>query len=175
MTQTYFPDPRVRQRFYEGPLAIYIDAFAAQLTGQGYSGATAREKLRLVAHLSRWLDCNKLRAEDLNDACVVRFRRYRRRLGRVDHQAASTCKMLLAQLRQASVIPPVPDPREDTMRRRIEDDYEAYLAHERGLASTTITNYTAIARPVIMPSSPRPNSRAPPNPARLLGIIRNSE
>jgi hypothetical protein len=103
MTQTYFPDLRVRQRLYEGPLAIYIDAFAAQLTRQGYSGATAREKLRLVAHLSRWLDCNKLRAEDLNDACMVRFRRYRRRLGRVDHQATSTCKMLLAQLREAGV------------------------------------------------------------------------
>ncbi len=31
MTKTYFPDRRVRQRLYEGPLAIYIDAFAEQL------------------------------------------------------------------------------------------------------------------------------------------------
>lgn len=158
MTQTYFPDPRVRQRLYEGPLAIYIDAFAALLTRQGYSGATAREKLRLVAHLSRWLDCNKVRAEDLNDACMVRFRRYRHRLGRVDHQAAATCKMLLAQLRQAGVIPAVPDPREDTIERRIEDGYEAYLAQERGLASVTIVNYVAIARDFRAATPKQPDS-----------------
>jgi hypothetical protein len=54
MTTIYFPDPRVRQRLYEGPLAICIDAFAERLTRQGYTSATAREKLRLIAHLSRW-------------------------------------------------------------------------------------------------------------------------
>jgi site-specific recombinase XerD len=145
MTRTYFPDPRVRQRLYEGPLAIHIDAFAEQLTRQGYTGATAREKLRLVAHLSRWLDGNKLRAEDLNDACIARFRRYRRRQGWVDHHAASTCKALLAQLREAGVIPPALDPHKPNVQRRIEDDYKAYLARERGLASATIVNYTGIA------------------------------
>jgi hypothetical protein len=79
-------------------------------------------------------------------------------VGRLDHQAASTCKMLLAQLREAGVIPPVPDPREDTMQRRIEDDYEAYLAHERGLASTTITNYIAIARDFLAATPKQPDS-----------------
>jgi hypothetical protein len=37
MTKTYFPDPRVRQRLYEGPLAIYVDAFAEQLARLGYT------------------------------------------------------------------------------------------------------------------------------------------
>ncbi|MGH8196363.1 MAG: site-specific integrase [Woeseiaceae bacterium] len=161
MTQTYFPDPRVRQRLYEGPLAICIDAFAERLTGQGYSGATAREKLRLVAHLSRWLDGNKLRAEDLNEACIARFRRYRRRLGRLDHQAASTCKALLAQLRGAGVIPPVRDPREDNAQRRIEDDYEAYLVRERGLAPATIVNYTAIVRDFLAANPKLPDTLCP--------------
>ena len=31
MTRTYFLDPWVRQRLYEDPLAIYLDAFAEQL------------------------------------------------------------------------------------------------------------------------------------------------
>jgi hypothetical protein len=31
MTKTYFPDSRVRQRLYEGALAIYFDAFVEQL------------------------------------------------------------------------------------------------------------------------------------------------
>lgn len=162
MSKTYFPDPRVRQRLYEGPLGIYIDAFAEQLTRDGYARATAREKLRLVAHLSRWLDRNKLRAEDLNEACIARFRRYRRRQGRVDHQAASTCKMLLAQLREAGQIPPAPDRRKDSVQRRIEDDYKAYLAKERGLASATIVNYAAVVRDFVA-AHPMPLDRLCPN------------
>jgi site-specific recombinase XerD len=146
MTETYFPDPRVRQRLYEGPLATHIDILAEQLTRQGYSTATARDKLRLIAHLSRWLDHNKLSVKDLNEACIARFRCYRRRQGRVDHHAASTCQTLLGLLRETGVIPFVPDPREDNEQRRIEDDYKVYLARERGLASATIVNYTAIVR-----------------------------
>jgi len=161
MTQTYFPDPRVRQRLYEGPLAIHIDAFAEQLICQGYSSATAREKLRLIAHLSRWLAGNRLRAADLDDACIARFRRYRRRLGRVDHQSASTCKALLVQLREAGMIPPVRDPREDNAQRRIEDDYAAYLARERGLASATIINYTGIARDLMAANPKLPDTLGP--------------
>jgi site-specific recombinase XerD len=161
MTKTYFPDPRIRRRLYEGPLAIYIDAFARQLTRQGYCCATAREKLRLIAHLSRWLDRSQLSVEDLDEACIERFRRYRRRQGRVDRQAVSTCKALLTQLRKASVIPPAPDPRADNAQRRIEDDYHAYLARERGLASSTIINYTAIARDFAAANPKLPDSLCP--------------
>ena len=146
MTEAYFPDPRVRHRLYVGPLAIYIDIFAEQLIRQGYASSTARDKLRLIAHLSRWLDRNKLRAEDLNDACIKRFRCYRRRQGRLDRHAVATCKALLEQLRDAGVIPPSPHPREDNARRRIEKGYTQYLVQERGLASATIINYVAIMR-----------------------------
>lgn len=146
MTKTYFPDPRVRQRLYEGPLAIHIDAFAEQLVHQGYSGATAREKLRLVAHLSRWLDRNKLRAEDLDEACIARFRRYRRRLGRVDHHAAPIGKALIRQLREAGVIALAPDRDAHGSHCREVDDYRRYLAQERGLAPATIGNYVPAVR-----------------------------
>ena len=146
MTKSYFPDPRVRQRLYEGPLAIHIDAFAEQLARQGYSGATAREKLRLVAHLSRWLDRNKLRAEDLDEAWFARFRRCRRQTGRLDHQATPTGKALLRQLREAGVIPLAPDRDAHGTHCREVDDYRRYLAQERGLASATIVNYVPAVR-----------------------------
>lgn len=146
MTRTYFADPRVRQRLYEGPLAIYIDAFAERLGHQGYSSATAREKLRLVAHLSRWLDRNKLCAKDLDEACIARFRRYRRRLGWVDHHAAPIGKALLRQLREAGVIQAVPHRGAPDTRSYAVDDYRRYLAQERGLASATIVNYLPAVR-----------------------------
>lgn len=146
MIRTYFPDPRVRQRLYEGPLAIHVDAFAEQLARQGYSGATAREKLRLVAHLSRWLARNNVRAEDLDEACIGRFRRYRRQRGRIDHQAAATGKALLRQLREMGVIPLATDRDAHDTRCRAVDDYRRYLAQERGLASATIDNYVPVVR-----------------------------
>lgn len=161
MTETYFPDPRVRQRLYEGPLAIHIDIFAEQLTRQGYSIATARDKLRLIAHLSRWLDRSKLSVKDLNEACIERFRCYRRRQGWVDRHAASTCKALLEQLREASVVTASPDLREDNEQRRIEDDYKEYLTRERGLASATIVNYTAIARDFVAAGPMLPDTLCP--------------
>jgi site-specific recombinase XerD len=146
MIPTYFPDPQIRRRLYEGPLAIHVDAFARQLEHQGYCHATAKEKLRLIAHLSRWLERSGLGAEDLSEACVARFRRFRGRQGWVDHHAASTCRVLLEQLRETGIILPLPDSRADNEQRRVEDGYQAYLARERGLASSTISNYTAIAR-----------------------------
>lgn len=152
MTKMYFPDSRARQRLYEGPLASHIDVCAERLTRQGYATATAREKLRLIAHLSRWLDHNKLSVKDLNEACIERFRCHRRRQGRVDHHVAATCQAFLGQLREAGTIPPAVDPREDNDRRRIEDDYKEYLVRERGLASATIINYTAIVRDFMVAS-----------------------
>jgi site-specific recombinase XerD len=162
MTQFYFPDPKVRQRLYIGPLAIYIDAFAEQLAHLGYARATAQEKLRLIAHLSRWLDRNKLPVEELNEACIERFRCYRRRQGRLDRHAAATCKALLAQLREAGTVPPAPDPREDNAQRRIEDGYTQYLAQERGLAPATIINYVAVVRAFVA-ANPMPLDRLCPN------------
>jgi hypothetical protein len=153
MIENYFPDPHVRQRFYEGPLAIHIDVFAEQLTRQGYGSATAKEKLRLIAHLSRWLDRNKLPVEDLNEAVIARFRRYRRRQSWVDHQGGATYKALLMQLREAGAIAPSLDPREGDARRCIEDLYTQYLARERGLAPATIINYAGVMRSFVETSS----------------------
>lgn len=161
MTKTYFPDPRVRQRLYEGPLAIHIDIFAEQLTRQGYSTATARDKLRLIAHLSRWLDRNKLSVKDLNEVRIERFRCSRRRQGRVDRHAVATCKALLEQLREAGVITPLPELREDNEQRRIEDDYRTYLAQERGLAAATIINYAGVVRDFIAANPTLPDTLCP--------------
>lgn len=162
MTEAYFPDPWVRQRLYVGPLAIYIDVFAELLTRQGYARSTARDKLRLIAHLSHWLDRNKLQAEDLDEERIEHFRRYRRRQGRVDRHAAATCKALLEQLREAGTIALAPDPREDNAQRRIEDDYTQYLVQERGLATATIINYVAIVRDFVA-ANPMPLDTLCPN------------
>ena len=60
MIERLFPDPLAQQHLYGGPLGSYVDGFAAQLAVQGYAEATAKEKLRLIAHLSRWLERHDL-------------------------------------------------------------------------------------------------------------------
>jgi integrase/recombinase XerD len=39
-----------------GPLARYAPGFGVHLLEQGYAPSSAEDQLRLVAHLSRWLD-----------------------------------------------------------------------------------------------------------------------
>jgi len=61
---------RVRVR---GPLAGYVEGFEAELTRLGFAPASVVNQLRLVAHLSRWLDAQRLDAVDLTVERVETF------------------------------------------------------------------------------------------------------
>ena len=56
MTNHFFSFEKVLKRLHEGPLGVYIDAYAGMLREKGYAERTAKEKIRIVADLSRWLD-----------------------------------------------------------------------------------------------------------------------
>jgi hypothetical protein len=66
MTDHFFRDFQTAPRLHEGPLGVYVDAFAALLQEQGYSPQSARMQTRLVADLSRWLRRKGLAANDLS-------------------------------------------------------------------------------------------------------------
>ncbi len=144
--EKFFPDPAIRQRLYSGPLATHIDAFAERLASQGYAGSTAREKLRLVAGLSRWLDRGKLEADHLNEQRIRQFLDYRSRRGFTGRDNAATCRTLLAHLREVGCIPAVPAVINDSAFYSIESDYARYLSQERGLAPATLLNYLPTVR-----------------------------
>lgn len=68
-----------------GPLLSYVDGFCAELGRRGYSPAGAAEVVQLTAHLSRWLDEQRLMPADLTGEVVERFladrrQQYRKRL-----------------------------------------------------------------------------------------------
>ncbi len=50
-----------------GPLKPHIDPFALQLSRLVYSTSVGRWKIRLVADLSRWLECGQMGTRDLNE------------------------------------------------------------------------------------------------------------
>ncbi len=144
--EKFFPDLAIRQRLYSGPLAAHIDAFAERLTTQGYTASTARERLRLIANLSRWLDRHKLAAGSLNEPCICQFLDDRSRRGYAARDNASTCRILLAYLREDGCIPAAPTITDDSPFYSIEHDYAKYLSQERGLAPATLLNYLPIVR-----------------------------
>lgn len=141
MTEQYFTDPVAREHIYVGPLASCIDGFSARLASQGYAKSTAKEKLRLVADLSRWLHRGKLPVAALDERRVNQFLTYRRRDARVRHGDAATCRMLLRYLRDLGSIPPPTEAIDDSPLHRIARDFRRFLASERGLSPATLINY----------------------------------
>jgi site-specific recombinase XerD len=130
-----------------GPLAEFADGFAAELARRGYRPSSVAFHLRLMAHLSRWLQGQGLVVTGLTPEVAGRFLADRREAGYVAGLAAGSLEPLLGFLRVGGVVPvPVPaaaaGPAEALLAR-----YAGWLARERGLAETTIERNTGLLRP----------------------------
>lgn len=139
--------PAAWQRLHTGPLGPYIERFAQHLSQQRYADATVRIKLRIVAKLSRWLECRQLGLDTLDEQQVTAFvqdlhrRRRRARMG-----DATTLRDLLEQLRNIDAIPELITVCDHSALRHLEDDFAWYLTEERGLTGTTVDAYMPVAR-----------------------------
>ena len=158
--ELFFPGPRSPRWLRVGPLARDLDGFAADLAAQGYASQTAVIKLRLVRHLSLWLENEGLGAEALDEG---RFETFLLTRGprRVAQGEAATGRQLLSYLRHEGRIPEIP---EDTdcadAISQIVRTYERFLVEERGLSQSTVISYlptvdaflreTFRARPVVL-------------------------
>ena len=127
-----------------GPLAPYLDRFAASLTSEGYASETIRTKCAWVASLSHWLRRRGASLASSDEARVTQFQAHRhgtRRCGDV-----TTGRQLLAFLRGLGVLPPrQPHPARSAVSLLLRD-YERFLNAERGLAPSTVGGYLAIVR-----------------------------
>jgi integrase/recombinase XerD len=64
-----------------GPFGPYVSGFVAELVERGYTPVSAGHRLRLMAHVSRWLACGGLGPDDLSRARVEEFVAVRRAAG----------------------------------------------------------------------------------------------
>jgi site-specific recombinase XerD len=124
-----------------GPLGSHIDQFAAFLLREGYARSTVREKLRLLVDLDHWLQRRKLQAVDLDDVCLARFLKLRRRCTATRHGDEHTARQLLRYLRELGLAPRPPETTDDTTLGRIEHDFARFLRLERGLNPVTVESY----------------------------------
>lgn len=150
MLEELFPREDVRKRLLVGPLRDFIEDFADRLAERGYAEFTSRDKLRVVANLSRWLQGQGLQAPDLDDVAVGEFIQDMRERGRANRNIDVTARHLLAYLRELSVV--------ETPNVIVEDDdvsrfllgYRNYLEKQRALAEATVVNYQGYARDFIL-------------------------
>lgn len=144
MIDHFFSQPKILKRHRFGPLGSLIDSFAQLLVVQGYNTTTAKDKIRIVADFSRWLDQQGLRIKDLDETTLNEFLLYKKRRGSIFSIEPPTLHALLKHLRERGVVADFVRIDDDCNRRRIESGFAKYLAKERGLKQTTIDTYLPI-------------------------------
>ena len=136
---------RVR-RMYEGPLGLYMDAFAKHLYESGYARETARTLIRTAGKLNNWLEQEQLGIRDLNKKSIDDFLRYQNRYCHVEYFYLGT---FLTFLGMRQIIPSqkfgeriiVSEP-----IKQIELAYVQYLEQDCGLKKESIAGYVRFSR-----------------------------
>ena len=120
----------------EGPLARYAAGFAAELTAEGYTGWSISRHLRLMAHLSAWLQGQGMDAGQLSPAVIDRFVPVMRATRRTMVSARALAPMRrylndLGVLPQAQAAP-------GSTRDALLAAYRGYLRGERSVCEKTV-------------------------------------
>ena len=143
MTSRWFTDLLRAQQMRAGALRGKIGAIGVALADRGYAPSTTGEKLRLMAHLGRWLDRRHLLVTALDELRVAQFLAHRRRCRCKPRSNSATLRLVLELLRglgtidrplrmEASDVGPI---------AQVEGEFGRYLVEERGLSASTRANY----------------------------------
>ncbi len=133
---------------FVGPLERYAKGFAGELSRTGYTRGSMHHRLLLMAHLSCWLDEERLDPGALTPSRVEEFLVVRRAEGYSLYRSPLALAPLLDHLESVGVVVPraVEEP---TPVDVLVERYENYLTGERGLASSTVGIYVGVIRPFL--------------------------
>lgn len=131
-----------------GPLAAYAQGFVVELRRLGYTPLSASFQMQLMAHLSRWLEGERLEAAALEPATVSAFLAARRAAGYTGYLSVKALGPLLGYLRELGVVAPAEPPGLSACELLLER-YRDYLTVERGLAAATAHGYVDLVRPFV--------------------------
>lgn len=130
-----------------GPLALYQDLIWTDLMARGYTRLSAKNVLRLAAHLSRWLQAKGVTPEQLTRGRIDAFLRHRRAQGYTGWRSPKGLEPIFATLRARNVVPPAEAlPQESAPLAGLLSAYERYLLEDRAVASCTAGGYVRTAR-----------------------------
>lgn len=131
-------------RYRVGPLAPFIDGFAARLSELQYQRETARRKFRAVADLSLWLARERRGARSLDERAIRRFFEHHHRYDSFRSGDVSAGMVMLGLLREQGVAPP--HPARIDRRHAVEKDFERFLREERRLSQASLDNSLPFVR-----------------------------
>ena len=135
-----------RRQQGRGPLAVYAEGFAAEMSRRGYSPSAVHLRLWLLHSLSRWLEEQDLAPSELTSQHVERFVADRRARGLKSWVSLRSLALPMEYLCSVGVVAPPAEPLRDGPVEGVLAGYRRYLVMERGLAATTIAEYEVVAR-----------------------------
>ena len=140
MNTQLFSSRTLLQHYDAGPLLPYLNEFADALLGQGYATYTTRRKLRDISELGQWLRKRHILINELNEFCINKFVRYRKKRNPSRRNVQSTFKQFINFLRDNGVLSAFTPKIKDSEIQRIENSFAKYLRQERGLKQATLKN-----------------------------------
>src|SRR5258708_34512335 len=155
------PRPRIK---VDGPLAPYAAGWRAELAARGYARGPAAGQMRLMEHLSRYLDDGGLAVAALTGQVAEGFLAERRAAGRLALASLRALGPLLGYLRGIGAAPGLAGQVAGSPRVVLLEAYRACLAGERGLAPQSVRSYQGTARafpPGLPADAPRAGSENP--------------
>ena len=129
-----------------GPLEPFAEGFIAKLEEAGYRPAAAAVQVRVLAHLSRWMQDKDVSPGELREPELERFGR--EHLARFASLGGAGIAVVLGYLRGLGVVPAV-EPPALTAAGELLEQYRRYLTVERGLTAGTVRGYVDIVRPFV--------------------------
>jgi integrase/recombinase XerD len=130
-----------------GPLVPHQDTIWAALLASGYASDSARNLLRVAAHVSRWLEGQGLSVADLTAARIDAFLRHRRARGYTCWLGPRCLDPILCPLRSQGVVPrPELLPEDASALAALLQDFKTYLLEDRGLTVATVVGRLRLAR-----------------------------
>lgn len=129
-----------------GALARYRQDLWKVLIALQYSPLSARNLLRVAAHLSRWLDEQGLELQELTYERIEAFFVARRRAGYTQFLTDRSLRPILNHLEVVgAVVLPAVATSPSTELDRLICGYRGYLERERGLSAKSVRRYGDIA------------------------------
>lgn len=125
----------------EGPLVPYIDAFARQLSEQGFKRYSIAPQIRLVAKFSRWLKANHIDLDSVTDEHAQRFLRRSKHRQSIGWGFFAALRRLMAFLRQIGVVRDQPLRAEATPIQMVVGPFGQHLRQDQALSHATCVQY----------------------------------
>jgi site-specific recombinase XerD len=149
----FFKCKKTISRLHEGPLGLYMGAFAALLVTEGHCYQSGARNIRVAADYSAWLAINHLSVNDVNEDSISKYEQFRQQHRRPFLSDHAALIRLLRLLRGINATTPVAKIVLQPLAQ-IESDFEQYLRQNYGHCETSVIRHRTPLRKFLQQCCP---------------------